>query len=59
MQSVAFVTEDGNAYRRSGNLAMALKRYISIEKLFSEFEDDQYDFHGYSMRKFTINVYLK
>ncbi|EKM56495.1 uncharacterized protein PHACADRAFT_253657 [Phanerochaete carnosa HHB-10118-sp] len=58
MQSVLFLLEDADAYRRNGNLGMALKRYTSIQKLFSEFEDDQFDFHGYSLRKFTINIYL-
>ncbi|KIP11893.1 hypothetical protein PHLGIDRAFT_82848 [Phlebiopsis gigantea 11061_1 CR5-6] len=58
MQSVLFLLEDADAHRRNGNLAMALKRYTSIQKLFNEFEDDQFDFHGYSLRKFTINIYL-
>ena len=59
MQSVLFLLEDADAHRRSGNLGMALKRYTAIQKLFNEFEDDQFDFHGYSVRKFTINIYLK
>jgi hypothetical protein len=28
-------------------------------QIFDEVEDDQYDFHGYSMRRFAINIYLK
>ena len=28
-------------------------------QIFDETEDDQYDFHGYSIRKFTINIYFK
>jgi len=28
-------------------------------QIFNEVDDDQYDFHGYSLRKFTINIYLK
>jgi hypothetical protein len=31
----------------------------SLSQAFNEFEDDQYDFHGYSLRKFTINIYMK
>ena len=71
-----FLTEDGDSHNCSGRLAMALKRYVSIQKVrnvfliigqkaevssqtFNEFEDDQYDFHGYSLRKFTINIYMK
>ena len=54
-----FLLEDADAHRRNGNLAMALKRYTAIQKLFNEFEDDQFDFHGYSLRKFNINIYMK
>lgn len=43
-------------------------RYISLlhmlllnasYQIFNEIEDDQYDFHGYNLRKFTINIYMK
>jgi NMDA receptor-regulated protein 1 len=34
MQSLFFLVEDGDAYRRAGNLGMALKRYISVQKVF-------------------------
>jgi len=58
MQSLMFLTEDGDSHNRSGRLSMALKRYVAVQKTFNEFEDDQYDFHGYSLRKFTINIYM-
>ena len=54
-----FLTEDGDCHRRNGNLGLALKRYFAVQKIFNEIEDDQYDFHGYSMRKFTLNVYME
>jgi N-alpha-acetyltransferase 15/16, NatA auxiliary subunit len=28
-------------------------------QVFNDIEDDQYDFHSYSLRKFTVNIYLK
>lgn len=59
MQAVLFLVEDGDCHRRNGNLAMALKRYTALQKVFNEIEDDQYDFHGYSMRKFTLNIYME
>ncbi|EPQ53593.1 N-terminal acetyltransferase A, auxiliary subunit [Gloeophyllum trabeum ATCC 11539] len=59
MQSLLFLVEDGDAYNRNGNLGMALKRYHAVQKVFDEYEDDQFDFHSYSIRKFTINVYLE
>lgn len=59
MQSVQYLIENADCHRRNGNLAMALKRYVGLQKIFNEIEDDQYDFHGYSMRKFNLNVYLE
>ncbi|KAI0075976.1 N-terminal acetyltransferase A, auxiliary subunit [Panus rudis PR-1116 ss-1] len=58
MQSLLFVSEDAAAFRRNGKLGMALKKYNVIHKIFNEYEDDQFDFHGYSLRRFTINAYL-
>jgi hypothetical protein len=28
-------------------------------QVFDEIEDDQYDFHGYSLRKFTAGIYVE
>ncbi|KAI0674538.1 NMDA receptor-regulated protein 1a [Trametes maxima] len=58
MQSLLYLTEEADAQLRNGNYAMALKKYIAIQKVFDDFEDDQFDFHGYSVRKFTVNIYL-
>jgi tetratricopeptide (TPR) repeat protein len=58
MQSLLYLTEEGDAHRRQGKLHHALKKYHAVRKVFEEFEDDQFDFHGYSLRKFTINIYL-
>ncbi|KAL0958131.1 hypothetical protein HGRIS_000299 [Hohenbuehelia grisea] len=58
MQSMLFLTEEAAAELRTGRVSMALKRYLTIDKVFGEIVDDQYDFHGYSLRKFTINIYL-
>ncbi|THH15248.1 hypothetical protein EW146_g5195 [Bondarzewia mesenterica] len=58
MQSLLYLTEEGSAHYRSGKLHLALKRYHAVQKVFDEIEDDQFDFHGYSIRKFTINIYL-
>lgn len=58
MQSLMFLSEDAACHQRSGNLGMALKRYHGLQKVFNEIEDDQYDFHGYSLRRFTVNVYM-
>lgn len=33
MQSLMFLTEDGDSHNRSGRLAMALKRYVAVQKV--------------------------
>ncbi|KII91268.1 hypothetical protein PLICRDRAFT_38004 [Plicaturopsis crispa FD-325 SS-3] len=58
MQSLLYLTEEGDAHHRNGNLHLALKKYSIVQKLFDEFEDDQYDFHAYCMRKFTLSTYI-
>ncbi|KAF8639266.1 hypothetical protein AX16_010338 [Volvariella volvacea WC 439] len=58
MQSLLYLLEAGDAEYRAGRLNLALKKYAAIQKLFNELEDDQYDFHGYALRKFTIHSYI-
>ncbi|KIO28822.1 hypothetical protein M407DRAFT_229424 [Tulasnella calospora MUT 4182] len=57
MQSLLYLLEEGRAYRSVGKLSLALKRYRAVEKTFSDFEDDQYDFHSYCLRRHTLNAY--
>lgn len=59
MQSFLYLLEEGNAHRINNKLNLALKKYMVAVKVFETFEDDQYDFHGYNLRKFTVNIYLK
>ncbi|KAJ7039762.1 NMDA receptor-regulated protein 1-domain-containing protein [Mycena alexandri] len=58
MQSLFYLVEEADAHNRNGNFGPALKKYMAVNKVFDDFEDDQYDFHGYSLRKFTVNIYL-
>ncbi|KAJ6571727.1 N-terminal acetyltransferase A, auxiliary subunit [Mycena capillaripes] len=58
MQSLLYLVEEADAHNRNGNFGPALKKYMAVNKVFDDFEDDQYDFHGYSLRKFTVNIYL-
>ncbi|KAJ7487779.1 NMDA receptor-regulated protein 1-domain-containing protein [Mycena latifolia] len=58
MQSLFYLVEEADAHNKNGNFGPALKKYMAVNKVFDEVEDDQYDFHGYSLRKFTINIYL-
>ncbi|KAG2003328.1 NMDA receptor-regulated protein 1a [Coprinopsis cinerea AmutBmut pab1-1] len=59
MQSLLYLTEEALAHEQNGKPNLALKKWTAIKKVFDEIEDDQYDFHGYNLRKFTINIYTK
>ncbi|KAG6833055.1 hypothetical protein H0H87_012066 [Tephrocybe sp. NHM501043] len=59
MQSLLYLIEEADAHYRNGKLNLALKKYHAIQKVFNEVEDDQYDFHGYNLRKFTLSIYMK
>jgi peptide alpha-N-acetyltransferase len=54
-----FETECGASYLRQGNLRLALKNFNYIEKHFDQIYEDQFDFHLYSIRKFTLNSYFE
>ncbi|EHA52876.1 NMDA receptor-regulated protein 1 [Pyricularia oryzae 70-15] len=58
MQSVWFLTEDGEAYARRGNIGMALKRFHAIFNIFDIWQEDQYDFHTFSLRKGLVRAYV-
>lgn len=59
MQCMWFLLEEAESYARQGNLGMALKRYMTIERLFSEIYEDEFEFHSYCMRKFTLRACVK
>ncbi|KAH8090651.1 NMDA receptor-regulated protein 1-domain-containing protein, partial [Filobasidium floriforme] len=57
MQCSWYLIEEGDAYRRAGNLPLAVKRYEQVIAIYQELEDDEYDFHTYSLRKLTLDAY--
>jgi tetratricopeptide (TPR) repeat protein len=58
MQCIWFLTEDGEAYARQGNTGMALKRFHAISNIFDVWQEDQFDFHSFSLRKGQIRAYV-
>ena len=58
MQSVWFLTEEGESYLRRNKLGLALKRFYSIYNIFELWQEDQFDFHGFSLRKGQIRAYV-
>lgn len=59
MQCHWFHIEEGYAYLRQKNYGKALKRFHVTQKIFDDIYDDQFDFHGYCLRKMTIRAYVK
>lgn len=58
MQCMWFLTEDGESYARQGKLGLALKRFTSIYNIFDVWQEDQFDFHSFSLRKGQIRAYI-
>lgn len=58
MQCVWYMTEDGEAHVRKGNVGLALKRFHSIYGFFDVWVEDQFDFHSFSLRKGQIRAYV-
>ena len=58
MQCIWFLTEDGEAWQRRGNTGLALKRYHTVFNIFDVWQEDQFDFHSFSLRKGQIRAYV-
>ncbi|KAJ5107854.1 N-terminal acetyltransferase A complex subunit n.t1.c1 [Penicillium angulare] len=58
MQCVWYLTEDGEAYLRQKKLALALKRLHAVYNIFDVWQEDQFDFHSFSLRKGMIRAYV-
>ncbi|KAK4097404.1 N-terminal acetyltransferase A, auxiliary subunit [Parathielavia hyrcaniae] len=58
MQCIWYLTEDGEAWQRRGNTGLALKRYHSVHSIFDIWQEDQFDFHSFSLRKGQIRAYI-
>ncbi|KHN98615.1 Alpha-acetyltransferase 15, NatA [Metarhizium album ARSEF 1941] len=59
MQCVWYLTEDGEAYARQGNIGLALKRFHAVANIFDVWQEDQFDFHTFSLRKGQIRAYVE
>ena len=59
MQCMWFLYEDGESYFRQGKLSLALKRFKSIYDIFDVWQEDQFDFHSFSLRKGHISSYIE
>lgn len=58
MQSLWFLTEDGEANARLGDAGLALKRFHAVYNIFDVWQEDQFDFHSFSLRKGMVRAYV-
>ena len=40
-------------------LLQALKMFKEVERHFADFDEDQFDFHSYCIRKMTLRAYVR
>ncbi|KAH0563353.1 hypothetical protein GP486_002088 [Trichoglossum hirsutum] len=58
MQCMWYITEDGESYLRQLKLGLSLKRFTAIYDIFDVWQEDQFDFHSFSLRKGQIRAYV-
>jgi len=57
MQCMWWEIDCGNAHLRQKQFGPALKQLTHVEKHFTDFGEDQFDFHSYCLRKMTLRSY--
>ena len=59
MQCMWFELESGRSFLRRKDYGKALKKFHAIDKHFTDWIDDQFDFHTYCLRKMTLRPYVR
>ncbi len=59
LQCMWYEVECGFSYARKGMLRQALKNFNYIDRHFDQIYEDQFDFHQYSIRKYTLQSYFE
>lgn len=59
MQCTWFEMEEARALMKSGATGRALKKLHSIDAHFTQYIDDQFDFHSFCFRKMTLRAYIR
>jgi peptide alpha-N-acetyltransferase len=58
MQCIWYLTEDGESHSRQGNIGLALKRFQAVYNIFDVWQEDQFDFHTFFLRKGQVRAYV-
>ncbi|CAN0878301.1 N-terminal acetyltransferase A complex auxiliary subunit NAA15 [Linum grandiflorum] len=58
MQCMWYELASGESYFRQGDLGLALKKFLAVEKHYTDITEDQFDFHSYCLRKMTLRAYV-
>eukprot|EP00890_Picochlorum_soloecismus_P005872 jgi/Picsp_1/6286/NSC_03636-R1_tetratricopeptide repeat-containing protein len=58
MQATWYEISSGNYYLLFKDYGRALKRFRKVDSHYSDFVEDQFDFHGYCARKQTMRAYV-
>lgn len=58
MQCIWFEMGAAESYMRSSQWALSLKKLTSIERIYADMVEDQFDFHSYCLRKVTLRAYI-
>ncbi|OIW03837.1 hypothetical protein TanjilG_30113 [Lupinus angustifolius] len=59
MQCMWYELASAESYDRQGDLGLALKKFLAVEKHYSDITEDQFDFHSYCLRKMTLRTYVE
>jgi peptide alpha-N-acetyltransferase len=57
LQCMWFELELAESYYRQGDLRSALQTFLLVDHHFNDFKEDQFDFHSYCLRKYTLRAY--
>ncbi|KAF1859666.1 hypothetical protein Lal_00010250 [Lupinus albus] len=59
MQCMWYELASADSYYRQGDLGLALKKFLAVEKHYADISEDQFDFHSYCLRKMTLRTYVE
>ncbi|KAK7261867.1 hypothetical protein RIF29_28190 [Crotalaria pallida] len=59
MQCMWYELASAESYYRQGDLGLALKKFLAVEKHYADITEDQFDFHSYCLRKMTLRTYVE